>query len=128
MLNLSDFLYYICYCILCIPSFMQRKEMWLQRRVGGGGEVCTEGSSSLTSIIQRPPPAPPRLAVWVPLSRKADCKMLQIRLERIAEEVSVQGPVTTTYRYMQLPTPPKYFRTILFILGVVSIPVAVFAL
>ncbi len=67
--------------------------MWLQRRVGGGGEVRTEG----TSNIQRLPPAPPRVAVWVPLSRKADCQAMQIRLERISEEVSVQGPVTTCF-------------------------------
>ncbi len=67
--------------------------MWLQRRVGGGGEVRTEG----TSNIQRLPPAPPRVAVWVPLSRKADCQAMQIRLERISEEVSVQGLVTTCF-------------------------------
>ncbi len=55
-----------------------------------------EGSNYLTPSVQRPPPAPPRVALWVPLSRKADCNALQIRLEKIAEEVSVQGQVITT--------------------------------
>ncbi len=66
--------------------------MWLQRRVGGGGEARTEG----TSNIKRLPPAPPRVAVWVPLSRKADCQAMQMRLENISE-VSVQGPITTCF-------------------------------